>query len=431
LSNASVRVEPIAEGLMNGIAQKGAPASLEGFAGYNKLYARLAEMATDAIVLKDAATRRFIDVNEAAVVMTGFSREELLALEPTDIFPAALAREYTAVMKRWLYDGKGYLHEMAIKTKDGAEVPVDISAVVVEINGKKYVQEIWRDITEQKSLQDAFKSQIRDLEDIVRKRTGELENTIEKLEAAYIKLQNSEQMLVQSAKLISLGEMGAGIAHELNSPIAGVLSISEVLLGRISKDDPNHYLLLKIKDAAVRSKYIILDMLTYARPFKDEYRDIYVNEALRSTMGIFISEIKTSRIEIVEKFDKNLPLVRANKGQLMEVFLNILKNARDALMGKGVISISTFATNSNAKVYAVVEIRDTGPGIPHDIKERIFDPFFTTKEKGGGLNIGLGLSIAQSIVHEHGGWMEAANAAGHGAVFSVYLPAVESGTMLN
>lgn len=384
-------------------------------------------MAADAIVLKDAKTLRFVDVNDAAVAMTGYDRDELLKFGAGDVFVDSAALRYGDAVKRWIYDGKGFLHDITIRAKHGADVPVDISAVVLDINGKEYIQEIWRDITEEKSLQNALKEQIHGLEATVKARTEELAKTIEKLEAAYGKLQSSEQMLIQSAKLISLGEMGAGIAHELNSPIAGVLSIAEAILGRTGKDDPNYYLLQKIKDAAVRSKYIILDMLTYARPFGGEYRDMYVNEALRSTLGIFISEIKTSAVELKENLDPALPMVRGNKGQLMEVFLNIIKNARDALMGKGAIFVSTFTQDISSKRYAAVEIRDTGPGISADIRDRIFDPFFTTKEKGGGLNIGLGLSIAQSIVSEHGGWIEAANAVPRGAVFTVYLPAVSAG----
>jgi signal transduction histidine kinase len=221
-----------------------------------------------------------------------------------------------------------------------------------------------------------------------------------------------------------MGEMGAGIAHELNSPIAGILSIAEVLIGRLSSADPNYFLLQKIKDAAVRSKYIILDMLTYSRPKKGEFVPIYMNETIRATLTIFVSELKASSIEIVEDFDPELPKVNANQGQLMEVILNILKNAKDASGDNGKVFITTRTRDEEGKTYVVAEIRDTGPGIPDGVIDRIFDPFFSTKEKGGGVNIGLGLSIAQSIVKEHGGRIEVENAGG--AVFRVVLPVAEA-----
>src|SRR3972149_4911898 len=261
-----------------------------------------------------------------------------------------------------------------------------------------------------------------ELETLVEERTRELKE-------AYSKLQESEQKIIQSAKLVSLGEMGAGIAHELNSPLAGILSITEVLLKRLSKDDPNYFLLEKARDAAVRSKYIILDMLTYARPFKGKAEPFCVNLAIKATLSLFISEFKACSLEISTAFDPELPKVVGNKGQLMEVFLNILKNAKDAMEGIGKIHITTKTEMGEGGTLTLIEIRDTGPGIPTTSIDRIFDPFFTTKTKGGGVNIGLGLSIAHSIVKECCGSIEARNIPGGGALFRISLPAAFEGGM--
>lgn len=399
-------------------------AATKGLKETNEKYVKLVETAADAIFLKEAETGRFVDANTAATVMSGYAKDELCMLMPWEIYPDGPEYGHEQVFKRWVYDGKGFLHDGVIKRKDGAMVPVDISASVVELAGRLYVQEIWRDITEQKGLEGSLRRYVAELETIVKERTAELNGSLLKLQSAYKKLQSSEQMLIQSAKLVSLGEMGAGIAHELNSPIAGVLSIAEVLLGRTKETDPSYYLLVKIKDAAVRSKYIILDMLTYARPFRGEVADIYVNEAIRSTMSIFVSELKTGSIDIVEDLDPNLPRVRANKGQIMEMTLNIIKNAKDAVKERGKIYISTYQRVADDKRFAVIEIKDTGPGIPDGVRDRMFDPFFTTKEKGGGLNIGLGLSIAQAIAKDHGGAIEAENAPPLGASFRIILPVI-------
>ncbi|MBI5887101.1 MAG: PAS domain S-box protein [Deltaproteobacteria bacterium] len=397
----------------------------------NKKYLKLVEMALDAILLKDIETDMYVDANPAAAALAGYSREEFLNLCTEDLFKSGIIGRYKESYKRWIYDGKGYLHGGVITGKGGALVPVEIAASVIDIDGRKFMQEIWRDISERKGLEDTLRRYVNDLEETVRERTGDLNRTLREREEAYGKLQASEQKLIQSAKLISLGEMGAGIAHELNSPLAGVLSITEVLLGRVGRNDANYYLLEKIKDASVRSKHIIQDMLSYARPFKGEFVRVNINDIVRGTLNLFASEIKTSSIDIALGLDDGLPDVMGNKGQLMEVLLNLIKNARDAMGGKGGISVNSRLRLSDGKSgrgappMISVEIRDTGPGIPPEIKDRIFDPFFSTKERGGGMNIGLGLSITQSIVKEHGGFVEVDSEPGKGAAFRIIIPAAD------
>lgn len=385
-------------------------------------HSKLVQMAPDGIMLKDMETNSYVDANPAACDLIGYTPEELRAKKLEEIFPPDKYQSYRQVFRRWAHDGKGYLHDAEVINKDGRTVPVEIAGSVLEINGKLYIQEIWRDLAERKGFQVAVNRHIEELESMVRERTSKLNNSLSELAVAYERLKDSEQKLIESAKLASLGEMGAGIAHELNSPLAGILSITEVLLNRMPPEDPNHKLLERIKDAAVRSKYIILDMLTYARPGKTVFEPMFLNETVRATLLLFSSEIKTSSIEIAVDFDTELPKVFGNKGQIMEVILNVLKNARDAMYGNGKIMIKTWVAKEGENEYGVAEIRDTGPGIPQEIADRIFDPFFTTKEKGGGLNIGLGLSIAKSIIKEHGGKIEAESRIGEGAVFRIYVP---------
>ncbi len=394
----------------------------KGLKELNDKHSKLVEMAADAIFIKDPETKRFIEVNPAATALTGYSREELKSIRPEAIYPPDKLKEYTDAFGRWIVDGRGYLHDAAVIKKDGSMAPVEIAASVLELDGRKYIQEIWRDLSERKWFEDTIKRHVEELEHTVHERTAKLDKSLSELEVAYTKLKDSEQRLIQSAKLISLGEMGAGIAHELNSPLAGILSITEALLKRMPEGDHNYYLLEKIKNAAVRSKYIILDMLTYSRPTREGFGPMFLNESIRATLTLFTSEIKTSSIEIIEAFDPELPKVFGNKGQMMEVILNIIKNARDAMKGSGRIFISTKVSAEEGGEFAVAEIRDTGPGIAMEVRDKIFDPFFTTKEKGGGMNIGLGLSISQSIIKEHGGRIEAGNAEGGGAVFKVYVP---------
>jgi len=269
----------------------------------------------------------------------------------------------------------------------------------------------------EKIVEDELRSEIKVLEARLKERTERLEDATERLKI-------SRQKMVESAKLISLGEMGAGIAHELNSPLAGILTIADVLLSRTDKDDRNYALLEKLRDAALRSKYIIIDMLSYARPFKGEPETIDMNDLLRSTLSLFISEINAASVEIRLDLAKSLPMILGSRGQLMEVVFNIMKNARDALGGYGSICLATSTAEENGRDGVAVNIRDTGPGIPAEVLERIFDPFFSTKDKGGGLNIGLGLSISKSIITGHGGSIRAENISGGGASFRIFIPAI-------
>ncbi|MBI5970285.1 MAG: PAS domain S-box protein [Deltaproteobacteria bacterium] len=390
--------------------------------GLNEKHSRLVQMAADAILLKDIEAGVFVEVNQAATELLGFTRAEFLGMRDSDIYPSEKIKEYTQSFLRWILDGKGYLMDALVRRKDGFTVPVEVAASVVDVAGKKYMLEIWRDLSERKSFSETINKYIAELEVAVKDRTFELNKSLKELEDAYARLKHSEQKLIQSAKMSSLGEMGAGIAHELNSPLAGILSITEALMNRLGQGNPNYHLLATMKDAAVRSKYIILDMLTYSRPAGDKLTPVYLNESVNATLALFASEIKTTSIEIVKDLDMELPKILGNKGRIMEVLLNIIKNARDAVAGTGKIYVSTRIAQEDGGGFAVVEIRDTGTGVPDEIKDKIFDPFFSTKQKGGGLNIGLGLSISQGIIKEHGGKIEVENVPEGGATFKVFLP---------
>jgi PAS domain S-box-containing protein len=234
----------------------------------------------------------------------------------------------------------------------------------------------------------------------------------------------TEQALIQNAKLASLGELGAGIAHELNSPLAGILSLAEVMLKRMDDGDANYKFVEKIKDASVRSKHIIMDLMSYSLPDAQTWRPLSINHALRSVLSLFISELKTFDVRIEQELAPDLPDIIGSKGQLMEVFLNIIKNARDAIDGAGLITIKTYSFKEDGVGFVKVEFIDNGLGMTSEVIQRIFDPFYTTKEKGGGMNIGLGLSISKGIVEAHCGRLEVESFAKGGACFRVIFPAI-------
>ena len=285
----------------------------------NERHSKLVQSAADAIVLKDIGTKMIVEANPAAAVLTGYPVEELLDLPSERLYQPGRQEEYRAVFKRWVHDGKGYLHGGAIIKKDGFEVPIEIAASVLTLDNRPMMQEIWRDLTERKSFEDTIRRQVAELEGTVKERTLELNNSLKELGEAYGKLKESEQRLIESAKLVSLGEMGAGIAHELNSPIAGILSITEALIKRTAEDHPNRHLLMKVREAAVRSKYIIMDMLTYARPAKGAFAPMYLNETVKATLALFASEINVGAITIVADYDPARPR-SGNQGQMIQVY---------------------------------------------------------------------------------------------------------------
>ncbi|MBI5233671.1 MAG: PAS domain S-box protein [Deltaproteobacteria bacterium] len=388
---------------------------------------RLVEMAPDAMLIQDPISRVFLDANPAALVLTGDSSEVLRGMHIEHLMPCETRMKWLAALNQWVSEGRGQLSDTTIMRKDGRVAPVDVSASIVELDEGKVLQHIWRDISERKRLEAVVMEYTEGLELKVDERTLELSRSHARLEEAYKRLQDSEHMLIQSAKMASLGEMGAGIAHELNSPLAGILSITEVLLKRTSQDSQSFPFLEKIKDAAVRSKYIIQDLLTFASPFTGKTSPLFINETVRSAMNLFLAEIKKGEINIKEELEDGIPKVMGNKGQLVEVILNIVKNAKDALREKGekegVVIIRTRSMDNQKTV--AIEIADNGVGIPGHIRDKIFDPFFTTKEKGGGINIGLGLSICDGIIKKHDGRIEVESEKDKGTVFRVLLPALK------
>lgn len=402
-------------------------------------YSTLVSMAVDAIILQEVSSKRIVEVNPAVEAITGYDRNELLNKKMDEMYPGEILAEYHTRVDRWIQDGKGYYYDARVRKKNGATVQVEIAASVIEFGGKMFLQEIWRDLSERRGFAETLKRYAAELEKKVKERTAELKNSFkemerykDELEESYKRLKESEKTIVQSAKMASLGEMGAGIAHELNSPIAGILSITEVVMRRMKKTNPNYGLLEKSREAAIRSKYIIKDLLTYSNPSSDDSHPVLVNETVKSTLSLFLSELKTSRIETEQDIEPALPQVMGSKSQLMEVLFNIIRNARDAIGGKGKITIRTRTVYREKKgargarggwsPWVAIEVIDTGPGVPDEVKDRIFDPFFTTKEKGGGLNIGLGLSICQGIVKAHLGHIEVETKRGKGCLFRVLLP---------
>ena len=229
-----------------------------------------------------------------------------------------------------------------------------------------------------------------------------------------------QQKAQLASHLASVGELSAGVAHEINNPLTGVIGYAELLL---QEDVPEHIRndLEVIHDGAKRVADVVRGLLTFARQTKPERTVVDINQVIKVALRLRAYELETGNIRVITKLDHNLPVTVADAGQLQQVFLNLIINAESEMRtahGKGKLTVRSERLDDIIRV----SFRDDGPGIAEENLARIFDPFFTTREIGKGT--GLGLSICHGIVTEHGGRIWAESQLGKGATFIVELPVV-------
>lgn len=232
-------------------------------------------------------------------------------------------------------------------------------------------------------------------------------------------LQRLQAQLVQTEKLVSLGQLAAGAAHEINNPLTAILGFSDLLADDAALPDKSRTVASKIRDQARRTKTLVSNLLSFARQVPPERTVLDLNTVVSNAVQLRAMDLRGSGTKINLLLESVLPGVRGDSNQLMQVFFNIIKNATEAMeaaQGGGTLTIKTLRD----RAYVIVLFSDTGPGIkePH----RVFDPFYTTKPVGKGT--GLGLSICFGIVQEHGGRILCYNSQEGGAVFRVELPAI-------
>jgi PAS domain S-box-containing protein len=227
-----------------------------------------------------------------------------------------------------------------------------------------------------------------------------------------------EEQLQQREKLSSIGLLAAGVAHEVNTPLTGVSSYTQMLLGMLNENDPKHALLQKVRTQAERATNIVNNLLNFSRTGSaTEFAEVDVARVLDDTLQLLEPQLRRSQIEIVRRFDKDAPEVYGNAGKLQQVFTNLILNARDAIPDGGRITVATETADDGS---LVAEISDTGIGIAPENVAKIYDPFYTTK--GVGQGTGLGLAVSYGIVQEHAGRITVESTPGHGTTFRITLP---------
>ncbi|HEV2591609.1 MAG TPA: ATP-binding protein, partial [Gaiellaceae bacterium] len=228
-----------------------------------------------------------------------------------------------------------------------------------------------------------------------------------------------EQQLVQSGKLAAIGELAAGVAHEINNPLLAILGLTEFLLLEAEPGSKQQERLNLIQETGHEIKEIVRSLLDFAREHPDTQRVVELESLVQMTIALVRRTNAHKGVEFVERYTAGGAAVRANGDQLEQVVLNLVANARQAMPNGGVVRIETVRESD----HVCLVIADEGPGMTNELQERIFEPFFTTRRGTGGT--GLGLSVSLGIAEAHGGTLTVFSEPGQGAAFTVRLPVVK------
>jgi signal transduction histidine kinase len=287
------------------------------------------------------------------------------------------------------YGGPGKLKSFQIEVlrKDGSLIPISLNAAIIYEDGKEA----------------ATMGFFHDLRESLR---------IKK------ELENTQIQLLQSEKMASLGKLAAGVAHQLNNPLGGITLFARLMMEEYELPDGARQDLNRILKDAERCRDTVKELLEFARQTRHEMRPLDINRAITRTLFLLENQSLFQNITIDRQLSGKVPTVQGDAQQLNHMFMNIILNAAQAMEGHGTLSLSTRLGETGNNV--VIEIADTGPGIPEDILPHIFEPFFTTKEEGEGT--GIGLSLVYGIVENHEGKIRAVNNTPSGTRFIIELP---------
>ncbi|HWR59561.1 MAG TPA: ATP-binding protein [Thermodesulfovibrionales bacterium] len=243
---------------------------------------------------------------------------------------------------------------------------------------------------------------------------GELARTFNAMSE---RLKDEQEHLIQSTKLAAIGELASNVAHEINTPLTSIIGFTELI-----RDETNLNIIRDklsiIEKESMRARYIVRELLRFARKRPLEIVEIDINEAIRDIRPLIEAQVKANRVTLNETYGE-LPGIKGDPNQLKQVFINLVNNAISAMPDGGTLGIVTSSDGDDV----MVRIKDTGQGIPERIRARIFEPFFSTKKDKG---TGLGLPISFRIIQDHGGRIDVESREGQGSTFTVYLPIKDS-----
>ena len=382
--------------------------------------AKLAYAELDQVFQTAADGMRIIDkdyniirINETFATLTGIDKEKVIGKKCYDVFPGQQCHTPDCSLKQ-VFSGKNRVEmESLKKRKDGKDIPCIVTATPFRnTNGKIIgIVEDFKDITERKRAEEALQKHREHLEELVEERTRELQET--------------QQGLIIAEKHIGIGRLAAGVAHEIKNQLTPILTEAQRIIGRIQEGDglSTEYILERVRtieEATRTANKITMALLDYAREGSLEVSRYNLRNSIEAVMALFQSDFKRSGIQAgIEKVE--IEEIFAYKRQIEQVLINMISNAHESILKKGNGGNITISVRKK-KTYVIIEIRDTGIGIPEDIRDKIFDPFFTT---GAPAGVGLGLSVSYGIIEKHGGRIEFESESGVGTIFRIFLPMKE------
>jgi PAS domain S-box-containing protein len=341
-------------------------------------YRESINLANDAIFTLDTDSGHILDSNKKAEELTGYSRHELRNKKIWEIVPGYDC-EKTRQLWRMINDaGSGMLDNVDCQHADGKLTPTSISASVIEYGEKKTIQWICRDITERKRM---------------------------------------ELKLIQAERLAAVGELAAGVAHEVNNPLGGLQNFVKMMKKEPGNITQNQEFLDLMSEGLQRIEIIVRQLMAFSRPYSTHMANHSLNKIVESSLRFVDHRIKERKVFLETNLGKDLPEIYGDADNISQVVINIIVNALDSMPNGGTLTIET-GYSDRLLTSIQVAISDTGTGIREEIAGKIFNPFFTTKEMGSG----LGLAISKRIVEDHNGSIVVKSKLGEGTTFYVSFP---------
>jgi PAS domain S-box-containing protein len=383
-----------------------------------ELFRLVVESTPNAIVMVDGRGQMVL-ANSQAEAYFSYSREELVGQPVEMLLPPRFRAQHpefrTSFFASPLARPMGAGRDLYGQRKDGSEFPVEIGLTPIHTSQGLFVLSAIVDITQRKKSEAALQQS-----------HDELEQLVAQLRTKNEEIRTVTQQLWQTAKLASVGELAASIAHELNNPLGTITLRIESLLEQTPASDPRRRALDIVEQETKRMGNLVANLLQFCRRGEGQISTVDVRQEIAQAVELVHHHLRKRQIIAVLELDPATPHIHADRQKLRQVFMNVLTNASDAMPEGGTLTLrGRPVTLPGGKQAVCIEIADTGLGIPAEHLEKIFDPFFTTKAEGKGT--GLGLAICRRIIDEHRGEITVASELGQGTTIRIILPA-QNGT---
>ena len=356
----------------------------------NSFFHNLIDSSVDGIIAADMKGN-FLLINKGAQSLLGYDEEEALSLHVTDLYKKGGAYQLIKRMRSDAFGGRGRLlrHELDVKHKNGNDIPVSFSGGILYDKDQEIATfGLFTDLRAMQQIEED--------------------------------LEQTHNMLMQSEKMAGLGRLAAGVAHEINNPMSGIMLYAKLVQEELGEDHQLNEDLETIIREAERCKIIVADLLEFSHQTTYEMELVELNEVIHKTITVLQHQPIFHNISVEMELEETLPQIYGNPIRLNQVVMNIIVNAAQAMKGNGSLRIVS-RCRANQDINEI-SITDSGPGIKNDLLGKIFDPFFTTKATGEGT--GLGLSVSYAIIKEHKGTIRVKSSPESGTTFMLRFPVV-------